>query len=150
MTTPLPTSNQASIPRGSPCGPHGARETESTNEEFQGGPFVCVGKVWVTGRSFALWGRVGTNSSDRRQEPVLLMRENVRIRWVIGQQAIRSKAAYWVEILAHEAVLRDSEIMVVRDSSPLGAAGSRNRRRARLSRERTVPTVTTSAAAISS
>jgi len=65
-------------------------------------------------------------------------------------EAIRSKPAQWVEIIGHDAVLHESEVKVVVASSLLNGANSRSRRRARLSRERTVPTGTFSTVAISS
>ena len=90
---------------------------------------------------------------DGRHEALLLSGEDRGVTRVVQLDAIGSQTPERIEVVAHDPILPGSPptvLSVSPGSLPLGPSSSRSRRRARLSRERTVPTGMPSASAISS
>ncbi len=112
-------------------------ELEHAHEVLERGPLVAVREARVHVGQAALDRGLGAGVIDGRHESLLLTREHRRITGIVGPDPVGSQLTQRIEVVVHPSL-------------PVAWSSSRIRILARLRRERTVPTGTPSAAAISS
>ena len=112
-------------------------ELEHAHEVLERGALVPVREPRVDVGQAALDRGLGARVVDRRHESLLLAREHRRITRIVGPDPVGSQLTQRIEVVVHSSL-------------PVDVSSSRIRILARLRRERTVPTGTPSAAAISS